>query len=136
MTRTGGERRRRALVDEAIRAFGRQGYEGASLEQIATACHVRKQTLLYYFPTKKALLAASLHAAGDRLAEVIADGLEGKETYWGRAEAVIPGWSSGDGRWTAELEQRHGERWERVLQLIAGERGLGRHGANAIGLAP
>jgi len=89
MTRTGGERRRRALVDEAIRAFGRQGYEGASLEQIAKACNVRKQTLLYYFPTKKALLAASLHAAGDRLAEVIADGLEGKETYWGRAEAVI-----------------------------------------------
>jgi AcrR family transcriptional regulator len=89
VTRTGGERRRRALIDEAIRAFGRDGYQGASLEQIATACNVRKQTLLYYFPTKQALLEASLRAAGDRLAEVIAVGLEGKETYWGRAEAVI-----------------------------------------------
>lgn len=89
MTRTGGEKRRRALIDEAIRAFGREGYNGASLEQIATACGVRKQTLLYYFPTKDALLEASLHAAGDRLAEVIAAGLEGKEAYWDRAEAVI-----------------------------------------------
>ena len=89
MTRTGGEKRRRALIDEAIRAFGREGYHGASLEQIATACGVRKQTLLYYFPNKDALLEACLHAAGDRLAEVIAAGLEGKETYWDRAEAVI-----------------------------------------------
>jgi len=89
VTRTGGEKRRRALIDEAIRAFGREGYHGASLEQIATACGVRKQTLLYYFPNKDALLEACLHAAGDRLAEVIAAGLEGKETYWDRAEAVI-----------------------------------------------
>jgi TetR/AcrR family transcriptional regulator len=89
VTRTGGEKRRRALIDEAIRAFGREGYNGASLEQIASACGVRKQTLLYYFPTKDALLEACLRAAGDRLAEVIAAGLEGKETYWGRAEAVI-----------------------------------------------
>ena len=89
MTRTGGEKRRRALIDEAIRAFGREGYHGASLEQIATACGVRKQTLLYYFPNKDALLGACLRAAGDRLAEVIAAGLEGKETYWDRAEAVI-----------------------------------------------
>jgi AcrR family transcriptional regulator len=89
VTRTGGEKRRRALIDEAIRAFGREGYHGASLEQIATACGVRKQTLLYYFPNKDALLEACLRAAGDRLAEVIAAGLEGKETYWDRAEAVI-----------------------------------------------
>ena len=89
MSRTGGEKRRHALIEEAIRAFGREGYQGASLDQIATACGIRKQTLLYYFPTKDALLEACLRAAGDRLAEVIAEGLEGKESYWDRAEAVI-----------------------------------------------
>ncbi|MGH7337962.1 MAG: TetR family transcriptional regulator, partial [Myxococcota bacterium] len=47
MTRTGGETRRHALIEEAIRAFGREGYSGASLEQIATAVGIRKQTLLY-----------------------------------------------------------------------------------------
>ncbi|HET9722430.1 MAG TPA: TetR family transcriptional regulator [Actinomycetota bacterium] len=89
MSRTGGEKRRHALIEEAIRAFGRDGYSGASLEQIASACGIRKQTLLYYFPTKDALLEASLRAAGERVTREISAGLEGKETYWDRAEAVI-----------------------------------------------
>ncbi len=89
MPRTGGEKRKTTLVEEAIRQFGREGYNGASLDQIATAVGVRKQTLLYYFPTKDALLEACLSAAGERLVLEIAQALEGKETYWDRAEAVI-----------------------------------------------
>ena len=89
MTRVGGEKRRHALIEEAIRAFGREGYSGASLEQIASAVGIRKQTLLYYFPTKDALLEACFQAAGQRVAEEIAVALEGKQTYWDRAEAVI-----------------------------------------------
>ena len=89
MPRTGGEERRSTLVEEAIRQFGREGYAGASLDDIAGAVGVRKQTLLYYFSSKDALLEACLHAAGIRLAEVIAQALEGKEGYWERAEAVI-----------------------------------------------
>ena len=89
MPRTGGEKRKGTLVEEAIRQFGREGYNGASLDQIATAVGVRKQTLLYYFPTKDALLEACMSAAGERLVLEIAQALENKETYWGRAEAVI-----------------------------------------------
>jgi TetR/AcrR family transcriptional regulator len=89
MTRTGGERRRTTIVEEAIRQFGREGYKGASLDHIAQAVGVRKQTLLYYFPTKDKLLEACLTAAGERLALEIGQGLEGKETYWDRAEAVL-----------------------------------------------
>jgi AcrR family transcriptional regulator len=91
MTRTGGEKRRHALIEEAIRAFGRDGYNGASLDQIASAVGIRKQTLLYYFPTKDALLEACLEAAGRRVGEEIAQALEGRETYWEKAEAVIHG---------------------------------------------
>jgi TetR/AcrR family transcriptional regulator len=87
--RGGGEQRKSTLVEEAIRQFGREGYGGASLEHIAGAVGVRKQTLLYYFPTKDALLEACLAAAGERLAAVIVAALEGKESYWERAEAVI-----------------------------------------------
>jgi TetR/AcrR family transcriptional regulator len=87
--RTGGEQRRSTLVEEAIRAFGREGYNGASLDQIATAVGVRKQTLRYYFPNKEALLEACLAAAGERLAQEIGAALADKETYWDRAEAVI-----------------------------------------------
>ncbi|HET7235612.1 MAG TPA: TetR/AcrR family transcriptional regulator [Actinomycetota bacterium] len=89
MARTGGEKRRHALIEEAIRAFGREGYNGASLDQIASAVGIRKQTLLYYFPTKDALLEACLQAAGQRVGEEITEALEGRETYWEKAEAVI-----------------------------------------------
>jgi AcrR family transcriptional regulator len=87
--RSGGEKRKTTLVEEAIRQFGREGYNGASLDRIATGVGVRKQTLLYYYPTKDALLEACLSAAGERLVLEIALALEGKETYWDRAEAVI-----------------------------------------------
>ena len=89
MTRTGGERRRHELIEEAIRHFGRDGYHGTSLDQVATAAGIRKQTLLYYFPTKDALLEASLSAAGTRLVEAINDALAGADDSTGRAEAVI-----------------------------------------------
>jgi AcrR family transcriptional regulator len=89
VTRTGGEKRKSTLIEEAIRQFGREGYNGASLDRIATAVGVRKQTLLYYFATKEVLLEACLSAAGERLALEISQALEGKEAYWDRAEAVI-----------------------------------------------
>jgi AcrR family transcriptional regulator len=89
MSRTGGEKRRHDLIEEAIRHFGRDGYSGTSLDDVATAVGIRKQTLLYYFPTKEALLEASLAAAGQRLAHALTEALAGKETYWERAEAVI-----------------------------------------------
>jgi TetR/AcrR family transcriptional regulator len=89
MPRTGGEGRRTTIVEEAIRQFGREGYKGASLDHIAHAVGVRKQTLLYYFATKDALLEACLSAAGERLATDISRALEGKDTYWDQAEAVL-----------------------------------------------
>jgi AcrR family transcriptional regulator len=76
-------------VEEAIRRFGREGYGGASLESIAQGVGVRKQTLLYYFPTKDDLLEACLAAAGQRVAEEIGSALEGPATLEERAEAVI-----------------------------------------------
>jgi TetR/AcrR family transcriptional regulator len=89
MPRGDGKERRSTIVEEAIRQFGREGYKGASLDSIATKVGVRKQTLLYYFPTKDALLEACLAAAGERLAREIAGALADKESYWDRAEAVI-----------------------------------------------
>jgi AcrR family transcriptional regulator len=89
MPRTGGAQRKAAIVSEAIHQFGRDGYRGASLDNIASAVGVRKQTVLYYFPNKDALLEACLTSAGERLAFEIARALEGATSYWDRAEAVI-----------------------------------------------
>ena len=89
MPRTGGERRRTTIVEEAIRQFGTEGYTGASLDSIAQAFGVRKQTILYYFPNKDALLEACLAAAGQRVAEEISNALEGSPDPEESAESVI-----------------------------------------------
>jgi TetR/AcrR family transcriptional regulator len=89
MPRTGGERRKTTIVEEAIRQFGTEGYAGASLDSIAQAVGVRKQTILYYFPNKDALLEACLAAAGQRVAEEIGAALEAPADPEERAEAVI-----------------------------------------------
>ncbi|MEX2274762.1 MAG: TetR/AcrR family transcriptional regulator [Actinomycetota bacterium] len=89
MSRTGGEKRRRSIVEEAIRCFGRDGYNATSLDTVAKAVGVRKQTLLYYFPNKDALLEACLTAAGATVGEAITVALEQKQTPETKAEAVV-----------------------------------------------
>jgi AcrR family transcriptional regulator len=89
MTRTGGEARRRRLLEEAVRLFGRRGYEGASLDAVATAAGVRKQTLLYYFPTKEALLEACVEEASARVATRLTTALEAQQDPTRKGEAVI-----------------------------------------------
>jgi AcrR family transcriptional regulator len=89
VTRVGGEARRRELLAEAIRLFGRQGYEGTSLDAVASAAGVRKQTLLYYFPSKEALLQACVQETSRRVAEALAAALDQEASDSRKAEAVV-----------------------------------------------
>jgi TetR/AcrR family transcriptional regulator len=89
VTRTGGEARRRRLLLEAVRLFGRRGYEGTSLEAVASAAGVRKQSLLYYFPTKEALLEACVLEASHRVATALAEALDAEQSASRKAETVI-----------------------------------------------
>lgn len=89
MTRVGGEARRRRLMEEAIRLFGKSGYQGASLEAVAKAAGVRKQTLLYYFPTKEALLEACVMETSQRVARALFEALETETSTSRKAETVI-----------------------------------------------
>jgi AcrR family transcriptional regulator len=89
MSRTGGEERRRALLEEAIRQFGQKGYEGTSLDAVASASGVRKQTLLYYFPTKDALLEACVVETSQRVATALADALDAQASASRKAETVV-----------------------------------------------
>ncbi len=59
MARTGGDRTKAKVVDAAVRLFGAGSYDGTSLDDVATDVGVRKQTLLYYFPSKADLFAAA-----------------------------------------------------------------------------
>jgi TetR/AcrR family transcriptional regulator len=89
MTRTGGEARRRLLLEEAVRQFGSKGYDGASLESVASACGVRKQTLLYYFPTKDALFEACVIEVSARVALALTEALAEEQEPSKKAETVI-----------------------------------------------
>ena len=60
------------IVRSALAAFADRGVDATSLDAVADDVGVRKQTLLYWFPSKEALLVAVIdHAVGelsDRLA--------------------------------------------------------------------
>jgi TetR/AcrR family transcriptional regulator len=90
MTRISGDERRRQLIAEAVRRFGAQGFEGTSLDEIADASGVRKQTLLYYFPTKDALFEACVEQVSMRLSDSLEQALEDDFTRpWDRVERII-----------------------------------------------
>ncbi|MGI8756666.1 MAG: TetR/AcrR family transcriptional regulator [Acidimicrobiales bacterium] len=57
---------RERIMAAALAAFADQGVRATSLDAIASAVGVRKQTLLYWFPSKEALLFAVIdHAVAD-----------------------------------------------------------------------
>ena len=80
---------RRLLLEEAIRQIGTRGYEGTSLDSVAGATGVRKQTLLYYFPSKEALLGACVGEASGRIADELTSALDRETSSMRKVEAVI-----------------------------------------------
>jgi TetR/AcrR family transcriptional regulator len=63
---------RARILDAALSSFASPGYEATSLDALAAGLGVRKQTILYHFGTKEALLDAVI----DRSAADLADALE------------------------------------------------------------
>jgi AcrR family transcriptional regulator len=55
-----GVARRAAIIEVATEFFGRVGYRGATMLQIAAACGISRAGLLHHFPTKESLLEAVL----------------------------------------------------------------------------
>ena len=76
MARKGGKERREQLIAEAIRLFGQRGYDAATLDAVAEAAGVRKQSLLYYFPTKEDLFDACVDELSARVARTLEQALE------------------------------------------------------------
>jgi len=64
-------RTRVQILRSAAAAFGRLGYHGATVEQIAAALHMKKGNLYYYFRNKEDMLFACHQYSLDRLHELL-----------------------------------------------------------------
>lgn len=72
-----------------MRAFATTGYEATSLDALAAALGIRKQTILYHFSSKEQLLEAVIDEAGVELIGVVEAAVAGVDRGWGQVEAGV-----------------------------------------------
>lgn len=77
------------MLDAALGSFGTKGFEATSLDQIAAELGVRKQTILYYFPTKAALLDAVVDRAATDLTDALEQAVGRAGPGFARVEAIV-----------------------------------------------
>ena len=77
------------ILDAALSSFGTRGYDATSLDALAGQLDVTKQTVLYWFPSKEALLAAVIDRSAGELAAALQSALDGAGAGWDRVEAVV-----------------------------------------------
>src|SRR5580704_11918674 len=84
-----GANTRTRIVDAALVAFGTRGYDATSLDALAAELGVRKQTILYYFPSKEAVLDAAIDRAAGELSQALEVWLARAGGGWDRVEAIV-----------------------------------------------
>ncbi|HUZ09774.1 MAG TPA: TetR/AcrR family transcriptional regulator [Acidimicrobiales bacterium] len=77
------------ILGAALSSFGTRGYEATSLDAVAAMLEIRKQTILYWFPSKEALLEAVISRGATELAEAMQTALDDAGVGWSRVEAVV-----------------------------------------------
>ena len=77
------------ILDAALASFADRGYEGTSLDALAEGLGLRKQSILYWFPSKEALLLAVIDGAAADLADALQAALGRAGDGWSRVEAVV-----------------------------------------------
>lgn len=77
------------VLDAAIESFGTRGYEATSLDALAAELGIRKQTILYWFPSKEALLGAVIDRCGTELSDALEHALARAGRGFDRVEAIV-----------------------------------------------
>ena len=80
---------RERVLDAALASFGTKGYDGTSLDALAADLGVRKQTILYYFPSKEALLDGVIDHSAAELTSALERTLAHAGPGWARIEALV-----------------------------------------------
>src|SRR5688572_19434306 len=77
------------VVDAALGSFATRGYEATSLDALAAELGIRKQTILYHFPSKETLLDAVVDHSATELSATLEEALAAAGAGWERVEAVV-----------------------------------------------
>jgi AcrR family transcriptional regulator len=77
------------LLEVALASFGTKGYDATSLDALAAELGVRKQTILYYHPSKADLFEAVVDVAALALADALARATARSGEGFARIEAVV-----------------------------------------------
>lgn len=86
---TRSDRKRRAIVEAAEAAFLRGGYLGTSMDEIAAAAAVSKQTVYKHFADKAGLFAAVVTATVTAASDPVVDGIRAARDTDADAVAVV-----------------------------------------------
>lgn len=77
------------VLDAALASFGTKGYDATSLDALAAELGVRKQTILYYHPSKADLLDAVIDRSAAELIDTMERALERAGGGFDRVEAIV-----------------------------------------------
>jgi TetR/AcrR family transcriptional regulator len=77
------------ILDAALSSFAGRGYEATSLDAMAKGLEITKQSILYWFPSKDALLEAVIARSAADLSTALETALQGAGKGWERVEAVV-----------------------------------------------
>jgi AcrR family transcriptional regulator len=77
------------ILDAALDAFGSRGYEATSLDDLARELGIRKQTILYWYPSKEALLAAVIDRTALEVTFRLERAVAAAGPGFGRIEGIV-----------------------------------------------
>ncbi len=77
------------ILDAALVSFAQRGYDATSLDALADGLGVRKQTILYWFPSKEILLEEVIRRSAGELSDALELALSTAGEGWTRVEAVV-----------------------------------------------
>jgi TetR/AcrR family transcriptional regulator len=77
------------ILDAALASFASRGYEATSLDALAKGLELTKQSILYWFPSKDAVLEAVIARSAHSLSAALETALKDAGSGWQRVEAVV-----------------------------------------------
>lgn len=88
----GAQRTRAQLLDAAEALFAERGFDATRLEDVAKAVGIRRASIVYHFPDKRAVYHAVLERVLEALRQAVSQALAGSGSATRRVQAAVEAW--------------------------------------------